>query len=273
MSEEVPDALVELAEAYLSSLDSDDADDEEIEEGLEYWQGQVKEFEEGTPMYEMAVEERERFEERYEEISTIGEWRKRLRTELLTRSSTEFAPKGDWLHDSVVSALTHALTGREQNSILLGDHSLPDDGEELSKREMVTVAKNVHAAANDAVGSNDFLDEVWEMMSTTERYPISRVLARECSLMRSGDITSELDDEATDNPGANLRYVLNSSEFYPYYRESGAWTLSLVGEYLWQTRGPNTAELGVDGGGNDDGGNDQTSLDDVNRESEGDDNE
>lgn len=270
MTEEVPDDLVELAEAYLHSLDTDNVDSSEVKEGIEYWQEQVEEFEEGTPMCEIAVEERDRLEERREEVSTKGERRERLRTELLTRSSTEFAPQEDWLHDSVISALTHALTGREQNSILLGDHSLPDDGEELSKREMVTVAKNVHAAAIDAVDSNDLLDEVWGMMSTNERYPISKVLAQERSLMRSGDIASELDDDATDNPGANLRYVLNSSEFYPYYRESGAWTLSLVGEYLWGTRGPDTAEHDGDGDDNDDDGDDQTSLDDVNQESEGD---
>ena len=244
MTNDLPEGIVELAKAYLESHDSDDTPDDEsdIEENLEYWQEQVEEFEEGTPMYEMAVEERDNYQQRYNEISEQDKRRSELRDELLTRASSEFAPQGDWMNETVISALTHAIVGQQRDRILIGDHCLPGDADELSKREMVTVAKNVHAVAKDIVASNGSLDEVWEMMSTDKRYPITRVLAEEKELVSSGNISAQLDDDGTDNPGANLRYVLNSAEYYPYYREDGDWRLSLLGEFAWQTRGPDDVE-------------------------------
>ncbi|GAA0676215.1 hypothetical protein ACFQDG_01905 [Natronoarchaeum mannanilyticum] len=237
MTDEVPGDLIELSETYLDLFGGSDVDEVEVEEDLEYWQEQVNEFEEGTPMYEMAVGERDKLKERFEELSTQEERHEQFRTELLTRSSTEFAPQNDWLHESVISALSLALTGKKSEKILIGDHSLPDDADTLSKKEMVAIAKNIHAVSKHAIDSSDIIEELWEKMSTNERAPITEILAQEGSLISSGDISDQLDKDATDNPGANLRYVLNSSEYYPYYREAGAWTLSLVGEYVWQKYG------------------------------------
>jgi hypothetical protein len=244
MTDDIPEGIVELSKAYLESHDSDDTtdDESEIEENLEYWQEQVEEFDEGTPMYEMAVEERDNYQENHNKISEQDERRSELRDELLTRASSEFAPQEGWMNETVISALTHAIIGEQRDRILIGDHCLPGDAAELSKREMVTVAKNVHAVAEDIVASNGSLDEVWEMMSTDKRYPITRILAEEKELVSSGDISAQLDDDGTDNPGANLRYVLNSAEYYPYYREDGDWRLSLLGEFAWQTRGPDDVE-------------------------------
>lgn len=276
MAEDIPDDLVELAKAYLDTRGSGDShadnDGKEIEKELEYWQEQVEEFEEETPMHEIAVEERDKFQERYEEASTKDERHTQLRINLLSRASTEFAPQGDWVHDSVVSALTHALTGRQQNRILIGDHAVPDDVDELSKREMVTVAKNIHAVAEDDVDSNEILNDLWEKMSTDTCYPITEVLVQNSSLIGSGDISDQLDDDAPDSPGANLRYVLNSSKYHPYYREDGTWTLSLLGEYAWQTYNPDIIE---EDSSSDDGNgrNQQTSLDDINYDTGGDSNE
>jgi hypothetical protein len=244
MTDDLPEGIVELAKAYIESHDGDDTTDDEIEieENLEYWQEQVEEFEEGTPMYEMAVEERDNYQERYNKTSEQDERRSELREELLTRASSEFAPQCDWMNETVISALTHAIIGQQRDRFLTGDYSLPGDADELSKREMVTVAKNIHAVAEDTVASNGSLDEVWEMMSTDKRYPITKILAEEKELVSSGDISAQLDDDETDNPGANLRYVLNSAEYYPYYREDGDWRLSLLGEFAWRTRGPDNVE-------------------------------
>jgi hypothetical protein len=244
MTDDLPEGIVELAKAYLESHDGDETtdDESEIEENLEYWQEQVEEFEEGTAMYEMAVEERDSYQEKYDEISEQDERRSELRDELLTRASSEFAPQEDWMSETVISALTHAIIGQQRDRILIGNYSLPDDADELSKRGMVAVAKNVHAVAEDIVASNGSLDEVWKMMSTDKRYPITKILAEEKELVSSGDISAQLDDDGTDNPGANLRYVLNSAEYYPYYREDGDWRLSLLGEFAWQTRGPDDVE-------------------------------
>lgn len=267
---DVPDELVDLAEAYLESLEADDSDAEEIEDELEYWNAQVGEFEEGTSMYKMAVEERDQLSARLEEIAESGDERARLRTQLLKRASTEFAPLDEWLDETVISALTHAVIGRQENTINIEDYSLPNDGGDLSKREMVLVAKNVQATCKAALGSEETLDVAWNAMTTPERYPITEVLARADSPIKSDEIAAELDEDATDNPGANLRYVVNSAEYQPYYRESGAWTLSLVGEYLWKVRGPDTTEQ--DEGDRDDGNNgeSQTNLSDVTGETGGD---
>lgn len=246
MTDDLPEGIVELAQAYLESHDSDDTTDDgsEIVENLDYWREQVEEFEEGTPMYEMAVEERDNYQEKYDKLSELDERRSELRDELLTRASSEFAPQEDWMNETVIFALTHAIIGEQRDRILLGEYSLPDDADELSKREMVRVAKNLHAVAEDVIASDGSLDEVWEMMSTDTRYPITKILADEMELVSSGDISAQLADGETDNPGANLRYVLNSAEYYPYYREDGDWRLSLLGEFAWRTRGPADVEDG-----------------------------
>lgn len=88
--------------------------------------------------------------------------------------------------------------------------------------------------------------------------------------MKSDEIAAELDEDATDNPGANLRYVVNSAEYQPYYRDSGEWTLSLVGEYLWGSRGPDTIEQDDEDRDDGDDGQSQTSLSDLAGETGGD---
>lgn len=264
MTDNIPEEIVELAEAYLENHDGDDTtdDESEMEENLEYWQEQVEDFEEGTPMYEMAVEERDNYQEKYDKMSEQDERGAELRDELLMRASSEFAPQEGWMNETVISALTHAIVGQQRDRILIGDYSLPDDVDELSKREMVAVAKNVHTVAEDVVASNGSLDEVWEMMSTDKRYPITKILAEEKGLVSSGDISAQLGDDGTDNPGANLRYVLNSAEYYPYYREDGDWGLSLLGEFAWQTSGPD--DLKDDECSHDSGETDQqSSLDEL----------
>lgn len=243
MNDEFPGDIRGLAEAYLDTLNSDVATDvDEIEEELDYWQEQVDEFEESTPMYEMAVEEHEKFQERLEDVSKQGERRSKLRAELLNRASTGFAPQGDWIDETVITAITHALIGERRSQILIGDHAIPSDTDHLSKREMVTIAKNVHAASEHAVNSNEEIDGVWERMSTDKVFPITQTIARSTSPLGPSEIAEKLDEDDPDDPGANLRYVINSSEYHPYYREDGDWTLSLLGEYVWDTFGPESTE-------------------------------
>ncbi|MDH5020352.1 hypothetical protein [Halobacterium rubrum] len=243
MSEEFPEDVVELAEEYLDACNGDAASrTDEVQEELEYWQEQADEFEEGTPMHEMAVEERDEFQERLEKISEQGERRSELRTELLTRTSKEFAPQGDWIDETVISALTHALLSERRDRILIGDHAIPEDTDSLSKKDMVTIAKNVHVVAEHAVDSNETIDEVWEKMSTDKVLPITRTIARSDSPLSAGGISEKLGEDGPDDPGANLRYVITSSEYHPYYREDGEWTFSLLGEYTSREFGLETVE-------------------------------
>lgn len=264
MSDEPPGELLELAEEYLDTRNGEsDTDVDELEAERDYWQEQVDEFEEGTPMYEMAIEERDKFQEKLDDVSKHEERRSRLRAELLDRASTDFAPQGDWIDETVISALTHALIGDRWSWILIGDHAIPEDADELSKREIVTVAKNVHAVAEHAVDSNETIDQVWDKMSTDKVYPITRTIACSDSPLSASDISEKVGDAGPDDPGANLRYVITSSEYHPYYREDGNWSFSLLGEYAWKEFGPeSTEEEPTEDESN--GGNQQFSFDDIN---------
>jgi hypothetical protein len=276
MSNELPEDVVELSEEYLDTCNGDvGSRTDEIQEELEYWQDQVDELEEGTPIHEIAVGERDEFQEQLEEISGREERRSELRAELLNRASKEFVPQGDWIEEPVISALRHALLGTRRNSILIGDYAIPEDADDLSKKDIVTIAKNVHAVAEHSVNSNETIEEVWEKMNTDKVFPISRTIARSDKPLSAGDIGEKLGEDGPDDPGANLRYVITSSEYHPYYREQGDWTFSLLGEYAWREFGPETGEEEpVNVTPEEETGEDQqSSFDDISGEKRGDRNE
>jgi hypothetical protein len=243
MSDEPSEDIRSLAEEYLDTLSSDvSANVNEVEKELDYWQEQVDEFEGGTPMYEMAVEEREKHQERLNDVTKRGERQSELRAELLDRASTEFAPQGDWIDETVISAVTHSLIGEQRSRIFIGDHDIPKHTDELSKREIVTIAKNVHAVAEHTVDSNEAIDQVWDKMSTEKVFPITRTIARSDSPLSASEISEKVGDDGPDDPGSNLRYVITSSEYHPFYREDGEWSFSLLGEYAWKVFGTEYTE-------------------------------
>ena len=243
MSKELSEDVVELSEEYLGTCNGDiGSRTEETQQELEYWQEQVDELEEGTPIHEIAVGERDEFREQLEEISGREERRSELRAELLNRASKEFVPQEDWIEEPVISALRHALLGKRGNRILIGDYTIPEDADGLSKKDIVTIAKNVHAVAEYAVDSNETIEAVWEKMNTNKVLPISRTIARSDKPLSAGDTGEKLGEDGPDDLGANLRYVITSSEYHPYYREHGDWTFSLLGEYAWREFGPETGE-------------------------------
>jgi len=266
MSKELSEDVVELSEEYLDTCNGDiGSRTEEIQQELEYWQEQVDEVEEGTPIHEIAVGERDEFREQLEEISGREERQSELRAELLNRASKEFVPQEDWIEEPVISALRHALLGKRGNRILIGDYAIPEDADGLSKKDIVTIAKNVHAVAEHAIDSNETIEAVWEKMNTNKIFPISRTIARSDKPLSAGDIGEKLGEDGPDDPGANLRYVITSSEYHPYYREHGDWTFSLLGEYAWREFGPETGEEEpVDETPEEEAGEDQqSSFDDI----------
>jgi len=266
MSKELSEDVVELSEEYLDTCNGDiGSRTEEIQQELEYWQEQVDEVEEGTPIHEIAVGERDEFREQLEEISGREERQSELRAELLNRASKEFVPQEDWIEEPVISALRHALLGKRGNRILIGDYAIPEDADGLSKKDIVTIAKNVHAVAEHAIDSNETIEAVWEKMNTNKIFPISRTIARSDKPLSAGDIGEKLGEDGPDDPGANLRYVITSSEYHPYYREHGDWTFSLLGEYAWREFGPETGEeeLVDETPEEEDGEDQQSSFDDI----------
>lgn len=243
MSEEVPENPLELTEEYLNLQNGEnDTDVDEVEKKRDYWEDQIDVFKQNTPMHEMAVEERDKFQTKLDDVSNQREQRSRLRSELLSLVSTGFAPQGDWMNKTVVSAVTHALVGKRYGQILIGDYAIPKDTDDLSKRNIVTIAKTVQTVAAHAAGSNEAIRDVWDKMSTDTVLPITRTIARSESPLTAGEISKKVNDEGPDSPGANLRYYINSSEYHPYYRENGKWSFSLLGEYAWKEFGPECTE-------------------------------
>jgi len=244
MTDELPDDIVALAEEYLDIIDSGDTTEnvEESRAELKYWEEQVTEFEEGTPMYEMAVEERDKWREEVEAVESQGEYREELRTELLTRASTEFAPQGKWLEPSVVEALSKILIGRRREQLLIDDFRLPRDAEDMTKRDLVSVAKTVHALSLDARGEDDRIAELWDKLNTDTQLSIITVLAGQEEPLSSSEISEGVGEEGTDSPGANIRYLRGEVEIDPYYSTSNGYTLSLAGRYVWMEYGEDFPE-------------------------------
>jgi len=239
MSDETTTSVLELANDYLESLDTNSTgeDIEEVKEELEYWEEQVREFEEGTTMYEMAVEERDEWSEELESIEQKRKQREELSGELLSQAGAEFASKGDWTKEQVIKALSHVLTGRTDTELLIQGFSLPEDIDNMSKRDMVEVAKTVHSLSEDALGENGCIDELWDSLQTDTQQSIIQVLADHDELLSSNEISGEIGEEGTDAPGANIRYLRGKVDVDPYYSASGGYTLSLAGTYVWSKYG------------------------------------
>lgn len=238
MSDEIPDEVLTLSEEYLDSLDADTSGDvEEVQAEVEYWDEQVEEFEEGTPMHEMAVEEHEEWREKLDSIEAQGERNEKLKSELLKRASTEFAPKGVWLRSPVIKALSHALTGKEREQLLVSEHRLSEELEEISKREMVSVAKDVHALARDALEGDERISELWDMLDTDTRLSIIQVLARFEEPLSSTEISDELGEGGTNSSGANIRKMRGSADIDPFYSTDDGYMLTLAGRYVWREYG------------------------------------
>jgi hypothetical protein len=250
MSDNGQKELTDLAEEYLESLDSNPGETlEELCEELKYWKDQVGEFEEGTPMHDMAVEERNKAQEQLDAIEAKGERCDELRNELLTRVSKDFAPQGEWLESTVIEALSHTLTGHRRGRLLVGEHTLPDDADELSRRKMVPVAKTVHALAEDAIENDERIAELWDKLDTDTQCSILGVLARYEEPISSGKISDELGEDRTDSPGANIRYLRGEVEIDPYRSTDKGYALTLAGRYVWKEYGPDTRESADNGDG------------------------
>ena len=245
MSEDIPENVVALAEDYLGCLEKevDIENEQEVEEGVEYWKEQVDEFEEGTAMYEMAVEELGEWHNKQETIETKGETQETLKNELLSRASTEFAPQKEWLDETTIEALTHILAGQRREELLVGKFKLPAETDKISKRDMVDVAKTVHALASDAIENDERIREVWDKLGTDTRLSILRVLAVHEQPISSAEISDALGEDGTDNPGAVIRRVRGEVDIDPFYSTDDGYTFSLVGRYLWLNYGKGEHEF------------------------------
>lgn len=249
MGEEPLTDIVDLAEEYLDSLDDGEGaegDADEVHEELEYWEQQVEEFDEGTAMYEMAVGERNEWREKLEAIDARGERREELRTELLTRASTEFAPQGDWLETTVIKALSHAFHGQQHEQLFVGAFCLPDDQNDMTKRDMVTVAKTVHMLAKDVLGEQDQVAEIWGALDTSARLPIAQVLAKHMEPLSSGAISDEIGEGGPPDPGSNIRELRGKLDIEPFYGSNRGYTLTLAGRHVLEKYGPEIPRVEVE---------------------------
>lgn len=245
MGENPSTNIAGLAEEYLDSLDDGEGAEGnavEAREEFEYWEGQVDEFEEGTVMHEMAVEERDDWREKRDAINARGERREELRTELLTKASTEFAPCGEWVETTVIKALSHAFYGQQHERLFVEEFCLPDDQDEMSKRDMVTAAKTVHTLTRDALGDQDDVAEIWDTLDTDTRLSIAQALARHQEPLSSGQISDELGEDGPNDPGANIRDLRGKLDIEPFYGSGRGYTLTLAGRHVLEKYGPDLAD-------------------------------
>lgn len=239
-----PEDIISLAEEYLELVarreeDSEgEADPEELNrfrEEIEDWEREIEGLNEDDELYEIAVEEMESIEGKLAEREREDTRRDNVRQHFLERASSEFVARGDWLHPSVIRAITHAVIGEEREEILLDDYRLPD--EELENRVVFDLSKNVRSLVSERLGS-DRMAQLWESLEGTRQHQILEVLAQSTAPLGPSQIAERLDEEDIDR--RHISATLSNArdqQCHPFHRTDGDYRLSLIGEFLWREFG------------------------------------
>lgn len=242
--DDLSEDIVPLAEEYLELVarqendpeaDADQKELDQLREEIEEWGREIDGLNEGDELHEIAVEEKESLEARLAEREREDTRRERVGQRFLDRISSEFVARDDWLHPSVIRAITHAIIGEEREEILLDESRLPDD--ELDNRAIFDLSQNVRALVIS--GEEDTkLADLWEDIEGTRQHQILEVLARSPEPLGPTDIAERIDDAEVNGKQISARLSdARESKYIPFYRADGDYQLSLVGEFLWREFG------------------------------------
>lgn len=242
--DDLTEDIVELAEEYLNLVVEGDEDPNSVKDiellrdKLEYWERELESLDENDELHAIAVEEKDDIERQIAEHDQEEERQERVRRRIVERVASEFVAKDRWIEPPVLKAITHELLGDVREEILIDEYRLPS--KDLDNESLFKISRNVRATMSHELETDDRISELWESIDGTRQYPIVAVLASSPDLLGPSDIAKEIQDEDRDRRhiGDALGKMMDR-QYHPYYKNNGNYTLSLVGEFVWQEFGPN----------------------------------
>jgi hypothetical protein len=241
---ELPDDIVPLAEEYLEFVELEEKDNageadavelDQLRQEIEDWEQEIADLKESDELYDIAVEEKESLEARLNEREREDDYRERVRQRFLERASSEFVARDEWLHPSVIRAITHTVIGEQREEILLDDYRLPDA--DLDNRVMFHLSQNVRSLVSHRLGE-ERMSKLWENLEDTRQHQILEVLVRSAEPLGPSKIAQRLDKDDIDR--RHISATLSNArekKYHPFYRTDGDYQPSLIGELLWREFG------------------------------------
>ncbi|GAA0676203.1 hypothetical protein ACFQDG_01915 [Natronoarchaeum mannanilyticum] len=247
---DLPEVITELSNEYVdlviqadSSSGSAEEEIEDLRDELEYWEDELDDLKEEDELYSIAIEERNSLEQRIDEHDQKEKRREQVRRQLIERIASDFVAREEWIEPPVIKAVTCELLGEVREEILVDEHQVPTD--ELDNKILFSISKNIRAVAGDKLGRDDRISNLWESIEGTRQYPIVEVLSDSTEALGPSDIAKAIQDEDRDR-----RHIgdaigkMRDKQYHPYSKVDGGYTLSFIGEYVWQEYGPdNDVEL------------------------------
>ncbi|MDH5020351.1 V-type ATP synthase subunit I [Halobacterium rubrum] len=193
-----------------------------------------------------------------------------LREDLLKAAAEDFEFDSTWLSPTVLNGLTHALYGKEEDSLILDQNRIEntDDLNDIGDIEQLDMEHTLLTLSEDRLDRTDRVKKRWERLVDSKKYTPFLVVAREGSASPE-DVLPELDDDANRKNAKNWLEspIYDWDELVPYYRAgNGQFALSTVGKYLaehyagdFDDDHEDEVDDGTDGGN----GDGQASLDDI----------
>lgn len=261
--DDLPEDIVSLAEEYLKLVarreedlggEADLKELDRLRDEIEGWEREIEDLDEDDDLYDIAIEEKESLQARFAEREQEDTHRERIRQHFLERAGLEFVARDDWLHPSVIRAITHVVINEEREEILLDDYRLPDA--ELNNRAVFDLSQNVRALVSVRLGS-DRMSQLWESLEGTRQHQILEVLAGSTALLGPSKIAKRLAEDGIDR--RHISATLSDArdrKHHPFHRTDGDYQLSLIGEFLWR-------KFGDGSDGEDDDSDDESSDSDL----------
>ncbi|WP_152040403.1 hypothetical protein [Salinigranum salinum] len=185
--------------------------------------------------YDQSIEELEaEIEEKEAKLHQHG----RLKEELLELFK-EFELAEPWLNLKVLQAFNHAVTGKEQDSIVVSQISIcsPEDLTEVDEETRWRIEDEIVCLATEEQGEANHTNKIWEWMQEHD-YDEGFAVVASKNGANAAQVAEVLGQEQKETRNRLDRPIYRRDRFVPYYRVDGEFKLSTAGQYLASKYGP-----------------------------------
>lgn len=228
----------ELCNRYLKSLDAD-VDEErrrslqtrisELEEEREDF---LQDYGEDDVLVHRLDEQIESLRSEFKNIQDVISQSEELEETILQRTSSEYIAEGEYLSDEVLEALNHICTGSRKPQLLIKDWVV---GEDEFEEDVLDVSDYTRKIAMAKLGSNDSIRESWKNIAGGKKLSAFVTVARSEEPLSPAQVAERMEENVDSNTaGTRLRNAIHGTEYTPYHRIDGDYTLSTVGQFMFR---------------------------------------
>jgi myosin heavy subunit len=228
-----------LCEEYLSALDSD-VDEErlsslqsEISDLKDEKDQYISDYGEEDVLVERVTEEIEELEKEKEEYAGALNETEELKEQILNRTKENYVATGEYTKEPSLEALNHIFTGSRDPLLQIEDWTItPEMDLEEGLRQCSDYIRKMALAKLD---QDDTLLDTFEKIEGTKKYEPFILLAEADKSLSPSQVADRLDEDVeTDTVGTRFRNAIHGLEYNPYHRKEGDYTLSTVGELIYE---------------------------------------